>query len=145
MTMRQLRFFTRIEDLITSGRFGNHKATGHGVWSLHGLYPTLRRRTRQDGWSEDRALTIVYDATKWSDDRKKPWCVKIEHWLYMTEDQATGWGSSRRQARKHKTRYRSTEKRFASKDQAIQFAEELIAIIAQVVSRKDDEFLEPQD
>jgi hypothetical protein len=137
--MRQLSFFNSIEDLITSGRFWDHEATGHGVWSLHGLYPTLRCRTRQDGWSEHRALTIVYDAMKWSDDLRNPWYVKIEHWFFRFEDQVTGWGNSRKQSRKHKTRYRSTEKRFTSKDQAIVFAEEMIAIIARVVSDKDEE------
>lgn len=124
----QKRTYLTIEHVIASDpRFAEHVDYGFGVWSLHSCFPSPGMRSRQDGWSEARGLTLEYD--------KGVWGVKVRHYLSRFEEKTTGWGNSRKVDRKLITRYRETKRQFSGKDDAIRFAYSIVKAFERIAER----------
>lgn len=85
-------------------------------------------------------LAIIYDDERFSFERDrtgKRWIVEIKHHFYEYVTVETGWGSSRKKERKLRYRARIHEKRFTTRDDAIEFAEKVRLVFDRVRSKRE--------
>lgn len=104
---------------------------GHAVWCID----DLPSRSVTEDLSEQVALAIVYDDERFSFERDrtgKCWIVEIKHHFYEYVMVETGWGKSRRSERKLRYRARIHEKRFPTRESAIEFAELIQSIFERI-------------
>jgi len=102
------------------GRNREHISRGHGVWSIasHSRALSVGR--------EERRLVVMYDDERYAGIKTgKPWSVELRHYLFIHVTVETGWGKSKISRPSIHMRYRSSERRFASRDDAVEFAERL--------------------
>jgi len=112
------------------GRQDDHLSRGFGVWSLTSSLSRSRGPER-----EERYINVIYDSERSVMPHDKTglhWNVEIAHHFYWTEEISTGWGSSRRKKTKSEYRYRDTTRQFATREQAVAFAEKLVAIFTRL-------------
>jgi hypothetical protein len=108
---------------------------GFGIWSLRAGND---RRSRGEGVSDSRAIVVVYDDERF--DKVKTglhWVVEIRRYRYFTETQTTGWGSTRRTKSQLRMRYKAIEKRFATRDDAVDFAQRMIEVVERVKHNRE--------
>ncbi len=132
-----LPLFPDLLDLIEPIR-GNIdiERRGHFVWCID----DLPSRSLSDDLSEQTALAIIYDDERFSFERDrtgKRWIVEIKHHFYEYVTVETGWGSSRKKERKLRYRARIHEKRFTTRDDAIEFAEKVRLVFDRVRSKRE--------
>lgn len=117
-------------------RWADHKQRGHGVWPICNLY-----RSVDDNCNEMVALVVRYDDERYNfpqDKTGKNWAVEIKHHLYRWIEVETGWGASKRTKRQLRHTCPSHEKRFGTREEAIEFAEKVQAIIERMKAKRDD-------
>lgn len=106
------------------GRNRDYKNIGFRVWTIG----CDVNRSHGEDKSELICLSVVYDDERhrFAKDRTgKRWVVEIDHHFYLWGDVMTGWGKSRKTERKLQYSCRTHEKRFKTRDEAIDFAEKV--------------------
>lgn len=118
------------------GRNRDYEHIGHRVWTIG----CDIHRSHGEDKSELICLSVVYDDERFrfkKDRTGKRWVVEINHHFYQWGDVTVGWGASRKTVRKIKYRCRTHEKRFATRDEAIDFAEKVRAVMLRMKGDDD--------
>jgi len=125
------------------GRAADYRRSGHGVWTfLDGV--TYRRRSPE--CSEARHLVVIYrDERRWrfkEDWTGKCWIVELRHYVNTWIQPPRGKSYMQQQTR-------ATVRSFATRDEAIQLCEKLLAVFARINRREEEpaavELIEDQD
>ena len=118
-------------------RWVDYEKRGHAVWCID----NLPSKAISDDLSELTCLAVIYDTERWltAEYRTgKHWAVEIKHHFYEYVTVETGWGSSRQKERKLRYYARIHEKRFDSREGAIEFAERVKAIFERMKAGLDE-------
>ncbi|MFO0940124.1 MAG: hypothetical protein U0930_05090 [Pirellulales bacterium] len=124
-----------LEQSDPMGRFADYEHRGHGVWCID----DLPYRALSEDLSEQTSLAIIYDDERFHFERDrtgKRWLVEIKHHFYEYVTVETGWGSSRKKERKLRYYARIREKKFSTRDEAIDFAEKIVALFKRVRAKR---------
>lgn len=106
---------------------------GFGIWSLGSDY-----RSRGEGVSDHRAVVVVYDNEKFDKIKTgKRWTVELRRYRYRTVVVEKGWGSSRTKRSQVKMFYRSIDRAFLTRGEAIDFAERMLNVIKRVKETRE--------
>ncbi len=120
-----------LEQKDTNKRFADFEHRGHGVWRID----HLPSKSISDDLSETTDLAIIYDDERFKFERDrtgKRWIVEVKHHFYEYVTIETGWGSSRKKERKLRYFARIREKKFLTREEAIDFAEKIVALFDRI-------------
>ena len=133
-------------DLLESrdqfGRNKDFKHVGSGVWPISRIHVP-----RRDTGFESIHLVVTYEDRRWSLPLFaqtppqyvvwKCWTVEIRHYRSFPKTVTTGWGSSKKTQNVIGQMFRVVEKSFMTREQAIQLAEKLDAILQRLATKHD--------
>jgi len=123
-------------DLLEStdrfGRNRNFKHIGSGVWPINSIYVP-----RRDVGYESIHLVVTYEDRRWSLPHVtwNCWTVEIRHYRSFQASVTTGRGSSRKTTSVIRQKLRIAEKSFVTREEAIQLAEKLEAILQRLAAK----------
>lgn len=112
--------------------FADYKQRGFGIWSLHDGAP---HRWRSSDCMELRFLNVIYDDERFRfkrDRTGKRWRVEVRHYFNT-------WIPKPRGKNEMRQRVRSTERSFVTREEAIAFAEKLLAAFRRIKRRESIE------